>query len=689
MGARIQDLLPPEMLAGLKMNLNRPLGAVGKVPLSFRTTPTGETVAQYETSAQQIDVPFNYFPQGSPQGTEADAMAARQLYAKNLYVLLMLLADGKSLARQFGGDSEEAARYLAQWAVNVVAFRDHHAAMIPFPYDPNPWANGWQPQSVSQPQHTVWGCKRPELLLTETLAFHDRRTEDLDVPSNKTTATEDPDADFDQRYRPEGSLYIELYNPWTSAEPTSDLHTSAGAGKWGVQLDKVTANGSPVWRLIVVDGGQSNLDPDDPLPANQPAIERSVYFANPAKARIVGDGARYYTTRPVAPILSGRYAVLGPGDENGRTFIGQPPDNITALSRQIVLTPSTDPDQPNQVQILNNDVADGVTNDLPTTMIQPPVAVLINEPRRLSISEPAAGYPQTVGGSTYDSVTHTYVPTLDHPLDANLLLQRTGTAVGYKVVYLQRLANPLQDYDAVLNPYRTIDRMPIDLTAFNGVTSAHDPIDVGGTVAFGTRQRGQHNGSIHANNLWKQEPLIVPIQPDTARSGFQDYFPYRLVHTLGYLNSPFGRPDPVAGPYLGDPLTGPFPWLNWNNRPFISPLELLLVPATRSSQLLDVYDLPPPDADPYGLDAAPYPHLIDFFSQPARRHCNRRSSSDCWSTSRCRRGSPDRNCRPTPTQPLMAAASISSIRPSIAFPRTASRDGSTSTPSRAKKSCRG
>ena len=32
---------------------------------------------------------------------------------------------------------------------------------------------------LNTPQYTVWGCKRPELLITETLAFHDRRTQDL------------------------------------------------------------------------------------------------------------------------------------------------------------------------------------------------------------------------------------------------------------------------------------------------------------------------------------------------------------------------------------------------------------------------------------------------------------------------------------------------------------------------------
>ena len=35
--------------------------------------------------------------------------------------------------------TEGVARFLAQWAVNVVAYRDHNSIMIPFPYDPNPF----------------------------------------------------------------------------------------------------------------------------------------------------------------------------------------------------------------------------------------------------------------------------------------------------------------------------------------------------------------------------------------------------------------------------------------------------------------------------------------------------------------------------------------------------------------------
>ena len=62
----------------------------------------------------------------------------------------------------------------------------------------------------------------PELLITETLALHDIRTEDLGtdtvgMPDHTTTNPMNLDADFDQRLVPRGSLFIELFNPWTSA----------------------------------------------------------------------------------------------------------------------------------------------------------------------------------------------------------------------------------------------------------------------------------------------------------------------------------------------------------------------------------------------------------------------------------------------------------------------------------------
>ena len=63
---------------------------------------------------------------------------------------------------------------------------DADNVMSPFEYDVNPW-NGWDVNDDYAnntgdgiDRRLVWGCERPELLITETLAFHDRRVADTD-----------------------------------------------------------------------------------------------------------------------------------------------------------------------------------------------------------------------------------------------------------------------------------------------------------------------------------------------------------------------------------------------------------------------------------------------------------------------------------------------------------------------------
>jgi len=84
---------------------------------------------------------------------------------------------------------------LAQWAINVVDFRDADSIMTPFEYDLNPF-DGWDVDGSlattnDKDRDVVWGCERPELLIGETFAFHDRRTQDTnqDNPARKTTDT--------------------------------------------------------------------------------------------------------------------------------------------------------------------------------------------------------------------------------------------------------------------------------------------------------------------------------------------------------------------------------------------------------------------------------------------------------------------------------------------------------------------
>ena len=90
--------------------------------------------------------------------------------------------------------ADDVARYLAQWAINVVNFRDRDSIMTPFDFDPFFAARsrrhpitGWNPPDDAA--HRVWGCKRPELLISETLAFHDRRTEDTALEKVDPTNT--------------------------------------------------------------------------------------------------------------------------------------------------------------------------------------------------------------------------------------------------------------------------------------------------------------------------------------------------------------------------------------------------------------------------------------------------------------------------------------------------------------------
>lgn len=262
-------------------------------------------------------------------------------------------------------------RMIAQWAANCVDMRDADVIMTPFEYDENPW-DGWGvwndewtkdvtvqanvsklsflpldgdvatdenvgevidwpnvPKSpnpntkklttlptadvpthpLDQTRGFVWGAERPELLITETTALHDRRTEDLlsQDPGGhdeiKTRGAGSPpadkryqDLDLDQGLRPRGSAFVELYNPWSEqgqlpAEIYSRVDVSTGylpkadpAGKQGVDLsrlsnlawddvnNRLTANPtdssnkikrSPVWRMIVVEEWPNAKNIDD------------------------------------------------------------------------------------------------------------------------------------------------------------------------------------------------------------------------------------------------------------------------------------------------------------------------------------------------------------------------------------------------------------------------------------------
>ena len=114
----------------------------------------------------------------NPSGTTypADDGKSRQLLARHLYVLMMLLKDdtfvvyadlnGDGYAYPMGTKRAcptrnasqvppqaaiDVAYYFAQWAVNIVDFRDQDAVMTPFEFDIFPFVDNDPTLSVSSP----------------------------------------------------------------------------------------------------------------------------------------------------------------------------------------------------------------------------------------------------------------------------------------------------------------------------------------------------------------------------------------------------------------------------------------------------------------------------------------------------------------------------------------------------------
>ncbi len=149
--------------------------------------------------------------------------------------------------------------------------------MVPFEYDTDPLGldftlippqpKGWrvdgslltdENQTIPGSRGLVWGCKPPEVILTETLAFHDRRIADT-AWDNATRTKVDPndpnkDQDFDQTRIPQGSAFFELYctRDLHDTTPPYDLYDK-NTNKLDLgRIARLMATGGNirVWRLV-------------------------------------------------------------------------------------------------------------------------------------------------------------------------------------------------------------------------------------------------------------------------------------------------------------------------------------------------------------------------------------------------------------------------------------------------------
>jgi len=763
------EAFAPELQAGRPMNINRlfgnqseEAGGDGAVdgPDSVERLWDGSIVADPPGDPMGIGIPFwnGGVASNNPRQNNVGAPTARYRLAKHLYMLMMLVKpkdyhDAQGLEVLDPAQLKElTARRIAQWAINVVDFRDADAIMTPFEYDVDPFnANGWgvdgNPNTVPindsgdeklSDRRLVWGCESPDLLLTESKAYHNRHTADMMTEManmGQTPARTDhanpamQDDTFDQVRLPAGGAFIELYCTRNPHNPffSGDLYTG---GK--LDLGKMSVGGTgvnPVWRIVVTQSSRVSADNDvrarantladsasmepvqvqrDPLvPANQSfcmlptgmqtnamtqgppvQIDRIVWMARrnalPTGNMVANPELVYYNRglSGMDPQLSpGQYAVIG---GRATSAIGPAPNPVRVDLADFtqMFDSGGAPRAPyNTLGMGGAEIkpplgivvsgGDSASHQVVGAMPQPfqnGVPFSISEPlfnftsaalpARATSYYPLAGIGTTAGSGTTIPYTpgeyfDRFTTPLDDPLDKGGRmgwdeaplgaenLYKTGTTQNYKTLFLQRLANPLLEWNPVdlndpqhrtgepVNPYISVDWLPIDLTVFNTeeqMPQTEDPDDMPPfTVGFQARERGENPLPMppveERFNIW--QPISVNPATGAAPAGI---FNMNLVHTLGYLNSSFGagwKPGDANYPgnhYRGD-AKEPFHWLTWLDRPFASQMELLSVPATSAARLgkdfsarragQDLHYAPRPS--PYDKPSMPYGHLLNFF----------------------------------------------------------------------------
>ena len=237
------DVMSPDVLAGLRLDINRPF-------------PTGATEA-----------------------------AAKQDFCKHLYTLLVAL-----------GQPANAA--TAQWAANVVDYRDPDSKFTRFQFDTTP-ADGWNKTSTSgtttvadpgwKATNVVWGVERPELVIAQTLAWRD---------SNSVSA---------------GELFVSLHHPWSAVRVGPDgketavdvLDPSLASKADANTLDlSIKIGNDPIWRL--------RFDEDSKFVRFDPPQQNDAHPAFPV-------GSTTFTSNDKSLLPPNSYLVVKP---NGNSALG-------------------------------------------------------------------------------------------------------------------------------------------------------------------------------------------------------------------------------------------------------------------------------------------------------------------------------------------------------------------------------
>ena len=554
---QVEALLAPEVRRGLAMNLNRLFGDGqdndndGVFDEHYPDDPNttadddlnearDDTLVDVEGSNIAIDHNNN----GMVHVNDNFDFMARQIFARHLYVLFWMVAGDGVAPPDMNNDGNrniDDVDALAQWCVNVVDFRDADVICTAFEYDRNPF-DGWDADGdidnggAPDPNiGVVWGAERPELLLNEAIATHDRKTEDLTV-ANTTTSTRSPDNDFDSDALPVASCFVELFAPQyntnnannNSQKYPAELYQN-NAINLAQRVQHATLNNSdvvPVWRLLFTEERGDTANDSD---------ARRVYFIRPSDTVAFGDPVEdgtdenfYFPDSNISPVNAQHlvypngYAVIGSGgveytingEEFYRTSFGRRTDAFidhtsgthadTDLNiedtRQFRFVRDTNDFNNNRIEILHGDATTEVERFCTVIPINRSGHVSYMFPmdsgdaiRSFGLSDPNNGYyaafptrvigemapsmggPTGSGGPAAGDGLYFESGIVDEPCDVTTyhdhLVLDDALHESYRYVALQRLANPQAPYHIIYNPYVTVDEEPVDLTVFNGTES--------------------------------------------------------------------------------------------------------------------------------------------------------------------------------------------------------------------------